>query len=123
MTEWVAIVQAGGTVAVLAVFGFLFWQGQIVSKATVDKITAVYEGQAKALSNGFLAKIDDSANRQCKSIDGLVEVIGKSVDEARASREKMQEVVSSLNEKLVRIDAKQNGAPPRRAVRRTRRSS
>jgi len=122
MTEWVAIVQAGGTVAVLAVFGFLFWQGQIVSKGTVDKITSVYEAQAKALSNGFLSKVEASAAMQCKSIDGLVVAIEKSVDEARASREKMQEVVSALNEKLVRIDTKQNGAPPRRAVRRKSRS-
>ncbi len=115
MAEWVAIIQAGGTVAVLAVFGWLFWRGEIVSKATVDKIAGVYEDQAKALSNGFLAKLEASTDRQCQSVGDLVIVIRENIVETRASRERMQEVVRDFTKSLSAIEAKQNGvAAPRR---------
>jgi uncharacterized coiled-coil protein SlyX len=115
MTEWVAIVQAGGTVGVLAIFGYLFWTGQIVSKGTVDKIVAVYEAQSKVLSNGFLSKLEASTARQCDAVDGLVIAIRESVSESRQSRDRMQEVVRQLTGSLSAIEAKQNGtAAPRR---------
>jgi len=110
MAEWVAIVQAGGTVGVLAVFGFLFWTGQIVSKGSVDRIVAIYEGQAKALSDGFLSKLEASTDKQCKSVDGLVEAIKESVSETRQSRDRMQEVITEVRVQLTEIKTKQNGA-------------
>lgn len=116
MAEWVAIAQGVGTVGVLAVFGFLFWTGQIVSKGTVDRIVSVYDAQSKALSNGFLAKLEASTSRQCTSVDGLVEAIKESVSESRQSRDRMQEVVRQFTASLSAIEAKQNGAAaaPRR---------
>jgi hypothetical protein len=118
VAEWVAIVQAGGTVGILAVLGFLFWTGQIVSKGSVDRIVAIYEGQARALSNGFLEKLEASTDKQCKSVDGLVDAIKESVVEARQSREKMQEVVTDVRVQLMEIKTKQNGAP--KSTRRKR---
>ena len=118
MTEWVAIVQAGGTVSVLAVLGFLFWTGQIVSKGSVDRIVAIYEGQAKALSNGFLSKLEAATEKQCESVDGLVRAINESNVDAKASRAAMQEVVMEFTKSLSAIEAKQNGVAPRRRTKK-----
>ena len=119
MTEWVAIVQAGGTIAVLAVFGWLFWRGEILSKNSVDRIEAVYTAQAKALSNGFLAKLEASTAKQCESVDALVDAIKESVSESRQSRDRMQEVVRQFTASFASIEANQNGvaAAPRRRKR------
>ena len=116
-----------GAAAALLLFGLLFWKGQIVSrtsvdtimeihKAAADKLASTYETQVKIMSNGFLAKLDESTGRQSEAVDNLVIAIRENVSESRQSRERMQEVVRDFTKSLSAIEAKQNGvaASPRR---------
>lgn len=116
-STWLLYVDVFGTIAVLTVFGYLFWTGRIMSKATVDRIVEAYKEQAALATNGFLTELRKIAEANGTAATAVSNSVLKWSEEARLSRAEMTKTVTDIRVQLTRIEAGANGKTTARRKR------
>ena len=64
MTEFIEVINAGGVLALLAFFVWAFYDGQIISKKTLDKILESYREQAEQMFQNAVNEILDEIRKK-----------------------------------------------------------